>query len=228
MTAVRDWKPHAIIHTAYRKDDRLSIVDASEHVARAALSVGARLVHVSTDALFKGQLARYTEVDPPHPITQYGIDKANAEVRVAAVDPQAVIVRTSLMIGVDDQSIHEETVRRAITGDAPMTFFTDEYRSPVLVTDLAATLTDLAAMPEPTAILNIGGPEPQRLGHVATAVFDARRVRSGAPVQGRARLDEGRTPRSGSTWPNGLAVVPAYPPLTRSLAAGSSQLAIPV
>ncbi len=172
MATVRDWKPDAIIHTAYRKGDRRSIVDASEHVARAAVAVGARLVHVSSDALFKGQFAAYTELDPPQPITRYGTDKANAEVRVAANAPKAVIVRTSLLLGVDEPSFHEETVWQAITGERPMTFFTDEYRSPVLVTDLAAALVDLAAMPELTGIVNLGGPEPLSRAELATMIAD--------------------------------------------------------
>ncbi len=218
MTAVRDWKPHSIIHTAYRRDDRRSIVDASEHVAWAAQAVGARLVHVSTDALFKGQLARYTELDPPHPITRYGIDKADAEARVADVDPSAVIVRTSLLIGVDEHSVHEETVLRAITGEAPMTFFTDEYRSPVLVTDLAAALTDLAAMPDPTGILNIGGPDPLSRAELATMIahrndWDTSRLRfstlaeSGLVRPSKVVLDSSKAARHGlavrgpTAWP---------------------------
>ena len=173
VETIRDWKPHAVIHTAYRQNDRSSIVEASEHVARGAVAAGARLVHVSTDALFSGQLARYTEADPPRPLHQYGIDKANAEVRGAAVDPAAVIVRTSLLIGVVERSVHEEVVYRAITGASPMSFFTDEYRSPVLVHDLAAALVELATMPELTGVLNLAGPEP--LSRAELAMMIARR-----------------------------------------------------
>ena len=82
MQAVRDWKPAAIVHTAYRRGDRLSIVDASEHVAAAAVRSGARLVHVSSDALFAGRDAPYTEADPPSPVHDYGDDKADVKLRV--------------------------------------------------------------------------------------------------------------------------------------------------
>ena len=173
VETIRDWKPHAVIHTAYRKDDRPSIVDASEHVARGAVAAGARLVHVSTDALFSGQLARYTEADQPRPLNPYGIDKADAEVRVAGVDPGAVIVRTSLLIGVRDLSGHELAVRRAITGESSVAFFSDEYRTPVLVNDLAAALVDLATMPELTGVLNLAGPEA--LSRAELAMMIARR-----------------------------------------------------
>ena len=57
MAMIRDWKPTAIIHTAYRRDDRASIVDATPQRRRGGERPHARLVHVSTDALFAGRPA---------------------------------------------------------------------------------------------------------------------------------------------------------------------------
>lgn len=157
---VRDWRPAAIVHTAYRRGDRAAIVDASQHVAEAAVAVGARLVHVSSDALFRGQLARYTEHDRPSPVHDYGLDKADAEELVAAIAPGAAIVRTSLIYGTRTLSGHEIAVRDVVAGESDMVFFTDEIRSPVLVDDLAAALVDLVRMPEVAGVLHLGGPDP--------------------------------------------------------------------
>ena len=173
LAMVRDWKPAAIVHTAYRKDDRASIVDASANIAEAAVAVGARLVHVSSDAVFAGQIVAYTELDPPSPVNDYGRDKADAEAIVSRIDPGAVIVRTSLIYGSDELSVHERAVRDAISGRSTTAFFTDEIRSPVLVGDLAASLVDLATMPEPTGPLHLGGPDA--LSRAALAVMTARR-----------------------------------------------------
>lgn len=170
---LRAWRPTAVIHTAYRKGDRGSIVDAAANVAEAARSVGARFVHVSTDALFAGQLAPYTELDLPRPVHQYGVDKADAEAAVARIDPSAVIVRTSLLFGTTRMSNHELVVRDAISGTSPTTFFTDEIRSPLLVGDLAAALVDLTVMPDVTGILNVAGPVP--MSRAELAVMSARR-----------------------------------------------------
>ena len=158
VQAVRDWKPAAIVHTAYRKGDRPSIVDASAHVAEAAVEVGARLVHVSSDALFAGRDAPYSESDVPSPVHDYGDDKADAEVAVARIDPSAVIVRTSLIYGTGLLSGHELAVRSVVDGESDMTFFTDEVRSPVLADDLAAAMIDLVRMTDVTGILHLGGP----------------------------------------------------------------------
>jgi len=154
------WRPTAVIHTAYRKGDRASTVDATRNVAEAATRHGVRLVHVSTDALFRGRLAPYREVDDPTPIHEYGRHKADAERVVAATTPLAVIVRTSLIYGSRELSVHELAVRDVISGTAKMSFFTDEIRSPVVVDDLAERLVELADRPEITGRLHLGGPEP--------------------------------------------------------------------
>ena len=108
-------RPDVVIHTAYRQDgpDAPEInVDGSETVARAAAAVGARLVHLSTDVVFDGRKgAPYVESDPPAPVTDYGRTKAEAEARVAAVHPDALLVRTSLLYGGAEASKHELAAR---------------------------------------------------------------------------------------------------------------------
>lgn len=182
MAVIRDWRPTAVVHTAYRRGDRSSIVEASRNVAEAAARCGARLVHLSTDALFRGRFAPYTERDNPTPVHSYGRDKADAERAVAEACPAAVIVRTSLMLSRRQLSGHELTVRDAIEGRANVEFFTDEIRSPVLVDDLAASVTELAARPEITGVLHLGGPDPLSRAQLAILIahhhsWDASKLR---------------------------------------------------
>lgn len=86
--------PDAVVHSAYRQDGETALqtnVDGSLNVARAAREVGARLVHVSSDVIFRGDAGlALTEADPVDPITDYGRTKAAAEVVVRASDPGAV------------------------------------------------------------------------------------------------------------------------------------------
>jgi dTDP-4-dehydrorhamnose reductase len=218
LAMVHDWKPTAVIHTAYRRGDRRSIVDASAHVAEAAVAVSARLVHVSTDALFAGRIAPYTEFDPPSPVHDYGRDKADAESVVVAIDPGAVVVRTSLIFGTDQLSGHERAVHDAVSGRSTTTFFTDEIRSPVLAGDLAAALVDLAANAEPTGLLHLGGPEALSRAELARLTaqrhgWDTTRLRfstiaeSGLIRPSRVVLDSSRARSHGiavrgpASWP---------------------------
>ena len=135
-------RPDAVIHTAYRQDEDDVNTAGSENVARAAAAVRARLVHLSTDVVFDGRKgAPYVESDPVSPVTGYGRAKAEAEARVAAAHPAALLVRTSLLYGGEKPSKQELFAR-----DSAFTFFTNEIRSPVQVTDLAEALLELAEL----------------------------------------------------------------------------------
>jgi dTDP-4-dehydrorhamnose reductase len=148
---VRAEAPDAIVHTAYRQrgDDTHAVNAAGAgFVAAAAAAQGARLVHLSSDAVFRGDLGRaLREDDPLDPVSPYGATKALAEGAVAAAHPAALIVRTSLLYGGPGHAPgpHEEVALAAATGTRPMTFYTDEIRCPVQVEDLAAALVELAA-----------------------------------------------------------------------------------
>ena len=136
-------RPEVVVHTAYRQDgpDAWAVtVDGAENVARAAATVGARLVHLSTDVVFDGRKGTaYVEEDEPSPATDYGRAKAEAERRVAAAHPDALLVRTSMIYGGAEPSKHELAAR-----DPGMTFFTNEIRCPIQVGDLAEALLELA------------------------------------------------------------------------------------
>jgi dTDP-4-dehydrorhamnose reductase len=134
-------RPATVIHTAYRQEDARVNVEGSENVARAAAAIGARLVHLSSDVVFDGRKGEpYVEGDPLSPVNEYGASKAEAERRVAAAHPDALIVRTSLIVGGAQPSKHE----LAAAGPGP--WFTNEMRSPVQVTDLAQALLELAEL----------------------------------------------------------------------------------
>lgn len=135
-------RPGVVIHAAYRQDDREVTADGSENVALAAMSVGARLVHLSTDVVFDGRKGSpYVEEDSLSPATEYGRAKAEAEERVALAHPGALLIRTSLIYGGAEPSKHELAAR-----DPSLTFFTNEIRNPVQVGDLAASLLELAEL----------------------------------------------------------------------------------
>jgi dTDP-4-dehydrorhamnose reductase len=175
-------RPEVVVHTAYRQhEDDVNTV-GSESVARAAAAVGARLVHLSTDVVFDGRKGSpYVESDPLSPVTAYGRAKAEAEALVAAAHPEALIVRTSLVYGGPEPSKHELAAR-----DASLTFYSDEIRSPVQVTDLAAALLELAVL-EVRGPLHVAGADAVSRAQLAELVA-GRSVRS-APAPPDRPLD---------------------------------------
>lgn len=68
-------------------------------VAQAARTVGARLIHISTDYVFDGQHGSYTEDDSPAPLGVYGKTKLEGERGLLAQHPGACVVRMSALYG---------------------------------------------------------------------------------------------------------------------------------
>lgn len=142
--------PRAVIHTAYRRDDRATTFDGAVNVAAA--SAGARLVHLSTDVVFDGEKgAPYVEEDEPTPLTDYGRAKADAERAVLAEHPAALVVRTSLIYGGPRPGPQE-----LLAADRDASFFIDEVRCPIQVGDLADALIELAAT-DLSGVLHVAG-----------------------------------------------------------------------
>jgi dTDP-4-dehydrorhamnose reductase len=152
---IRDVRPDAIIHTAYRQDDWATTADGAVNVALAA--DGARLVFVSSDAVFGSRAVAFDEHEPPCPATPYGAAKAAAETTIRTIRPDAVIARTSIIVGSDGDSGEEQRVRRLAAGE-PGTFFTGNIRRPVHVADLASALLELLTS-DAEGIAHLAGPE---------------------------------------------------------------------
>jgi dTDP-4-dehydrorhamnose reductase len=143
--ALNAFKPDAVIHTAYVQQDpdlhAITVLGAIE-AAAASARLRARHVHMSSDMVFAGTTDEYDEIDVPKPIVPYGTAKAIAEAGVTQANPEASIVRTSLIYSPLHMppSRHEQIALDAAAGRNDMAFFVDEVRCPVLVDELANAL----------------------------------------------------------------------------------------
>lgn len=153
--------------------------------------MGARLVHVSSDAVFSGRTGEYDEAAQPDPVYQYGAAKAAAETAVRAVDPGAAVIRTSLILG-DGRGHHEKLTRDLIAGRVNGALYTDMIRKPVHVDDLTDALLELATIAYP-GILNVAGSD-------AISRYDL-----GVLMARRDGLDPSRIP-AGSIAETGLSL----------------------
>jgi dTDP-4-dehydrorhamnose reductase len=227
MTCARETRPDLVLHTAYRQSDWVTTAVGAAHVASAARGTGARLVHVSSDAVFSGEAVHYGEAAVPDPITPYGAAKAAAEVAVAALDPAAVIARTSLIVG-DGGSQHESLVRDLVAGRRDGVLFTDDVRCPVHVGDLASALLELAASAR-AGIHHVAGADAvsrhelgvliaHRDGLDPASLRAASRRETGIPGPLDVRLDSTRTQQALRTHLRGARqflhrpAAPAAPP----------------
>ena len=166
-------RPDVVVHTAYRQDEDDVNTVGSENVARAAAAVGARLVHLSTDVVFDGRKgAPYVEDDPLSPVTDYGRAKAEAEVRVAPPTPARCSSGPRSSTAAPTPSKHELAAR-----DPAFTFFTNEIRSPIQVTDLAQALLELAEL-DIAGPLHVAGADDVSRAEFAELIRVARPLRA--------------------------------------------------
>src|SRR4029453_3897605 len=83
---VMAYRPAVVVNCAYRNDSWAVCADGAAYVAVAATALGARLIHLSTDALHAGRRAPYLDAEPPPPVHAYGAAKTAPATTLAAVD----------------------------------------------------------------------------------------------------------------------------------------------
>jgi dTDP-4-dehydrorhamnose reductase len=118
--------------------------DAPADLAAACATAGARFVTFSSDLVFDGQTGcPYAEGDLPAPLGVYGMSKAEAELRVGAAFPGALIVRTSAFFGPADEHNFLTVALRTLSEGHPFPAAEDCVVSPTYVPDLADAVLDL-------------------------------------------------------------------------------------
>ena len=198
----------AVVHTAYRQGagEWEANVDGSAAVARTSRS--RRLVHLSTDLVFRGDRGPYTEDDPVDPVGSYGRSKAEAERLVADARPDATIVRTSLIYGGAQPGPQERLAREH------RRFFVDELRSPVHVGDLASAILELLDLDVAGPLHVAGADDVSRFDFAVLLGADASALERAHTTPGRApnvTLDSSRAGHLLTTRLRGVVEVLARP-----------------
>jgi dTDP-4-dehydrorhamnose reductase len=153
--ALERWQPWAVVITAgfVRVDDaechpqqwRDNVLGPAV-LAQACARHGVRLVTFSSDLVFDGAKdAPYVESDPAAPLNAYGRAKHEAERRVLAHDPDALVIRTSAFFGPWDRHNAVTLALRAVREGRPWRAPHDQIVSPTYVPDLVMAALDLLA-----------------------------------------------------------------------------------
>ena len=161
--------PDAILHTAAISDSNYCQanpteshainVEASVTLARLANERNIPMIFVSSDLVFDGNQAPYTETDAPNPLSAYGEQKAKAEEKILATCPKATVCRVPLMFGDSGpfaKSILQYTLRNLQQG-IKMNLFVDEFRTPANAASVAKGF--FLALKHQPRILHLGGVE---------------------------------------------------------------------
>lgn len=141
-------RPECVVHcAAYTNVDACEREEAlafavnaggTAAVAQACRTVGARLLHVSSDYVFDGRGRRpYREDDTPSPLGVYARTKLRAEEAVQATLDDACIVRTAWLYGTGGYNFPERILERA-RGKEALRVVDDQVGCPTYVCDLAS------------------------------------------------------------------------------------------
>lgn len=114
-----------------------------ENLALAAKEIGARLVHISTDYVFEGNLHRpLREEDPTQPVNTYGKTKLEGEERVLHALPEACVLRVSWIFGAGGKNFVAKLLHLLQT-QKEIRLTNDHWSRPTYAPDLASVILQM-------------------------------------------------------------------------------------
>ncbi|MGR5078509.1 dTDP-4-dehydrorhamnose reductase [Photobacterium swingsii] len=187
-TTVAEFQPTVIInaaaHTAVDKAEEeveLSYAinrDGPKYLALAAQSVGAAMLHISTDYVFEGnKVGEYVESDTTNPQGVYGESKLAGELAVATACAKHIILRTAWVFGENGNNFVKTMLRLGTTRDA-LSIVGDQFGGPTYAGDIAKALIQIATRITQGDAVEFGIYHFSGLPHVswfefADAIFDS-------------------------------------------------------
>ncbi|MCG9756940.1 dTDP-4-dehydrorhamnose reductase [Shewanella insulae] len=154
IDTVNTFKPDVIINAAaYTAVDRAETEielsykvnsDGPKYLAQAAQSVGATILHISTDYVFEGNKdGLYNEEDETNPQGVYGASKLAGEQAVIKACDKYIILRTAWVFCNHGNNFVKTMLRLGQERDA-LSIVGDQFGGPTYAGDIAAALINIA------------------------------------------------------------------------------------
>jgi len=116
-------------------------VDITQDISQVCKDINAKLVYISTDAVFQGELnKKYTEIDSTNPANYYGLTKLRAEQIILNSSKNNVVLRTAVVYGHNKRSRFTNWILDSLHQNKTADLFVDQYNTPTLVDDLAKSI----------------------------------------------------------------------------------------
>ncbi|NOI37737.1 dTDP-4-dehydrorhamnose reductase [Vibrio sp. 070316B] len=212
IAIISEFQPTIIInaaaHTAVDKAEEeidLSYAinrDGPKYLAQAAQSIGAAILHISTDYVFEGnKTGDYIETDTTNPQSVYGESKLAGEIAVAQSCDKHIILRTAWVFGENGNNFVKTMLRLGQTREA-LSIIGDQFGGPTYAGDIASTLIQIANRINQGSEVEYGIYHYSGLPHVswfdfADAIFDVavqQKVLESKPTLIRITTDQYPTP----------------------------------
>ena len=148
---IENYNPDTVIHTiAHSSVDLCETdhnvadilhVDTTKKITNACASINSKLIFLSTDAVFEGELnKKYCEDDIPNPVNYYGKTKLEAEKIVLNASPNNVVLRTSVIYGWHEKSRFTNWILDYLKDGKSVDPFSDQFNTPTLIDDLVKVI----------------------------------------------------------------------------------------
>ena len=166
LNFIKEEKPGCIINCAaftavdkaedcYELADKIN-GDGPTNLAKAAKEVDAKLVHISTDYVFGGDLdlsKDYSEDDKKEPVTGYGVTKLHGEEGIQANTDKYYIFRTAWLYGVGGNNFVKTMTKLGKDRDE-INVVSDQHGSPTYAKDLTEIIYQAIEKEIPYGIYN--------------------------------------------------------------------------
>jgi dTDP-4-dehydrorhamnose reductase len=167
------FKPDVVIHTAAITNpiikqgqsgkDYFDInVSATKNIAELCNQFGTKLIYISTDLVYAGYRGSMLKEDAKLiPVSLYAETKLMGEVKIKETFENYLILRTALLygFGLNHSRCHFNKMNDELKNNKPVKLFTDQFRTPILLQEVADIISKIAEMDILKETINLGGTE---------------------------------------------------------------------
>lgn len=151
LSLIEKIKPNFVIHTAayssvdfcekeHSDADKLHVTK-TQNIAQMCKAIDSKLLFLSTDAVFEGELnKKYVETDSVNPVNYYGLTKLRAEQIILNSSKNNVVLRTAVVYGYHKKSRFTNWILDSLRQNQNIDPFIDQFNTPTLVDDLAKSI----------------------------------------------------------------------------------------
>lgn len=157
-------QPNAVINAAAytavdRAEEQVDLAyavnrDGAAYIAEAASTIGARLIHVSTDFVFDGTSSvPYSVSAKTNPLGVYGASKLEGDIAVQNILPSATIIRTAWVYSAHGNNF-VKTMLRLMNEKKQLGIVYDQVGTPTWAKGLAQLLWNFVENPDAKGIFH--------------------------------------------------------------------------
>lgn len=167
------------------------------NIAKACRKTGAKLVHISTDYVFKGEDSLLRQVNSPtEPETVYGQTKLKGEQNIRATYPEGSwIIRTSWLFSPYRKNFVKTMTRKALFGKDDVFVVDDQVGSPTFTLDLTERVIECVELSIPFGTFHFSNSGSTNWFDFAVKIFEHCEADLGRIHRISSSIHNSKTPR---------------------------------